>query len=458
MTNNGSQRLGYKWRSSKIFIIFTVTVGLVCEAFLYAFLVPILGYMIEIRLKKDPSRIQGLTAELLSLHGFIAVISAPVIAHLADKVPNRKVPLLIAISGGVVGTLLVAWCPSVCVLFAGRVIQGISGSATWIIGFATLADNVDRQHIGSVMGTVTSFIQAGVTAGPAISGALLELSGYWQAWSVPLALLSLDFGARLLMIDCNEIDTSDSTKRLLPSKKDNTTTSDPHSSSSKTQPAEFEPTAERKASRNFYSTMLTDPRILTGLLNTLVFSILLSAFDTTLPTQLRTAFGWGSLRVGSALLALQIPPLFLNPIAGWMRDRLDLRYLTFVAWCFLGILLWLLGAVTSDHFLSASPRTDKILIFIATILAIGVTSSFVRGADALQLVVVTEQMQAENPNAFGSHGSQSRVFSMLEIAFNIGLMVGPLLSGTVVQTIGFHYMNCILGEHFLCLDEASYGN
>ncbi|KXG50450.1 Major facilitator superfamily domain, general substrate transporter [Penicillium griseofulvum] len=414
---NGSDGLGYKWRSSKIFIISTVTVGLFCEAFLYAFIVPILAYMVETRLKQDPSRIQGLTAELLSLHGFVAMISAPVIAHLADKVPNRKVPLLMAISVSLVGTLLVAWCPSVYVLFAGRVIQGISGSATWIIGFTTLADNIDRQKFGSVMGTVTSFIQAGITTGPAISGALLELSGYWQAWSVPLTLLSLDFGARLLMIDCNEIDTSDSTERLLPSKKDDTLTPDSHSSNSKTQTAESEPTVEYKASRNFYSTILTDPRTLTGLLNTLVFSLILSAFDTTLPTQLRTAFGWGSLRVGSALLALQIPPLFLNPIAGWMRDRFDLRHLTFAGWCLLGILLWLLGVVASDHSLSVSPRTDTLPILFATILGIGVASSFVRGADALQLVVVTEQMQAENPNAFGPHGSQSRHLFLLFLVF-----------------------------------------
>ena len=82
------------------------------EAFLYAFIVPILGYMVETRLKKDPSRVQGLTAELLSLHGLFSVISSPVIAHFADKVSNRKVPLIIAILGSVAGTYLVALCPS----------------------------------------------------------------------------------------------------------------------------------------------------------------------------------------------------------------------------------------------------------------------------------------------------------------------------------------------------------
>lgn len=56
-------------------------------------------------------------------------------------------------------------------------------------------------------------------------------------------------------------------------------------------------------------------------------------------------------------------------------------------------------------------------------------------------------MQAENPDNFGSHGSLSRVFSMLEVAFNTGLMIGPLLSGTAVQAMGFYYTNCVLGEY-----------
>jgi MFS family permease len=271
----------------------------------------------------------------------------------------------------------------VWLLFVGRVIQGLSGSATYIIGFATLVDNFDKRHIGSLMGIVTSFIQAGITTGPVISGALLELSGYWQAWSVPLVLLSLDFGSRVLMIDCNDMKTSESTERLLPSAKTDLITPERQS---ETQPADFEPLGDQKVSRNFYFTMLTDPRILTGLLNTFMFSLILSAFDTTLPTQLRVSFGWGSLRVGSALLALQIPALLLNPIAGWIRDRLGLRLPTSVAWYLLAIFLWLLGEVTSEKFVSESPETDNTSIFNVTILCTGVVATFVRGADALQLV------------------------------------------------------------------------
>lgn len=64
--------------------------------------------MLEVRLGFDPSQTQTLTTAILSIHGFLGIVSAPVIAHFADKTPNRKVPLLIALAGCLVGTVLVA--------------------------------------------------------------------------------------------------------------------------------------------------------------------------------------------------------------------------------------------------------------------------------------------------------------------------------------------------------------
>jgi MFS family permease len=103
---------GYGWRSSEAFIIFTVTLGLYSEAFLYAFIVPILSYMIEVRLRLPPAQTQRFTTALLTTHGFVSIVSAPVVAHFADKTSNRKLPLLIALAGSLVGTFLLAICPS----------------------------------------------------------------------------------------------------------------------------------------------------------------------------------------------------------------------------------------------------------------------------------------------------------------------------------------------------------
>lgn len=56
----------------------------------------------------DPSRTQPLTSSLFTVHGFFGLVSAPIIAHFADKSPNRKIPLLIALAGCFVGTLMIA--------------------------------------------------------------------------------------------------------------------------------------------------------------------------------------------------------------------------------------------------------------------------------------------------------------------------------------------------------------
>lgn len=121
-------RWGYRWRSSTAFILFVVILAQFCggfptnnpsrasnispETFLYSFPVPILSYMLEERLHVDPSQTQNLTTSLLSFHGLIALISAPVIAHYADKSSNRKTPFLISLAGCFVGTIILSLTPS----------------------------------------------------------------------------------------------------------------------------------------------------------------------------------------------------------------------------------------------------------------------------------------------------------------------------------------------------------
>jgi MFS-type transporter involved in bile tolerance (Atg22 family) len=64
--------------------------------------------MIEKRLHVDPSQTQRITTGLLSTHGLISLVLAPVIAHYADNTPNRKIPFLAALAGSLLGVLCVA--------------------------------------------------------------------------------------------------------------------------------------------------------------------------------------------------------------------------------------------------------------------------------------------------------------------------------------------------------------
>lgn len=79
---------------------------------LYGFVVPILPYMLEVRLGQNPAQTQQLTAWLLGIHGFATVIFAPILAHFIDKTSNRRSPLLISLAVAFGGTILVAATPT----------------------------------------------------------------------------------------------------------------------------------------------------------------------------------------------------------------------------------------------------------------------------------------------------------------------------------------------------------
>ncbi|KAE8356229.1 major facilitator superfamily domain-containing protein [Aspergillus coremiiformis] len=452
MDNKGRLPWGYRWRSSKSFIISTIIIALFTETFLYGFVVPILGYMLEDRLRMDPSKTLRMTTVVQTLHGFMSLVSAPVIAHFADRTPNRKVPLLLSLAGSLVGTLLVASTLSIDTLFVGRVLQAVSGSATWIVGFATLSDNISHEQMGKTVGLAMAFVTAGQVSGPMAAGILLELVGYWPTWGAPILVLLLDMIARRLMMERREHHSSPSTKPATRRESEDPERSALLPPSSPDQ----SPTTQLGSSRSFYRTMLSDVRVLASLANTLVFSTIVSAFDATLPLHLRDVFHWNTLSVGMIFLTLQVPSMCLGPLIGWLRDRVGVRVPVTIGWVLMAPLLWLLGVPGEKHFPWASPQTNGEAIFIASLIGIGMVYTLVRGAGTLQLMAVTKVMESKNPKIFGEFGGSSRVFSMTEVAFSLGSMLGPLIAGSLSEVIGYYYMNIILAAISLLLAWATF--
>ncbi|KAL3455733.1 major facilitator superfamily domain-containing protein [Aspergillus heterothallicus] len=429
-----SRPWGYQWRSSQSFIITTATVSLFSETFLFGFIVPILPYMLETRLHLDPSQTQNFTTTLLTVYGVASLISAPFFAHFADKTPSRKIPLLLSLTACACGTILVACAPTVWLLMTGQIFQSLASSSVWIVAFATLADNVDEKNKGKVIGTAMSFIGTGIFAGPMVSGTLLQLLGYWPAWSAALFLLGVDFLARLLMIESKstsreQVEQTDERARLL----------------NGDAPVADDNDADKTPARGFYRIMLSNPQILAGIFNTLIMSVILSAFDTTLPLHVRNLFGWKSLPVGILFFGLQVPSILFGPAIGLLRDRVGLRWPTVIGWTFTVPLLWLMGVPGADLPWGRLVHGGE-AVYVTAVVGIGFAFAFLRGAGTFQMMAVVHDLEAKDPNIFGPYGGNSRLSGLTELPFNIGMIAGPLLSGTISETVGYYWMNTILGE------------
>ncbi|KAF4205490.1 hypothetical protein CNMCM6805_006236 [Aspergillus fumigatiaffinis] len=415
-----------------------------------------LSYMLEVRLNIDPSETQRYTTALLTLHGLVALVVAPPIAHFTDKIPNRKTPFLVSLVASLAGTHLIAIASSVWVLYLGRVIQGVAGSASWIVGYATLADNIRQQDMGKAMGLTMSFSLLGIVTGPTISGTLLQLFGYWTAWTAPLIVLVLNIIVRLVMLESRDSissvpgphavassSSSVSQGAVEPQSQDEASTLLPSSShgysSLNAMPPKVDPSDGPEQRPGFYGVMFREPRILTGAVNLLLYNIITAGFNTTLPLHLRTIFHWESMTVGLTFLGLQLPQVILGPLVGCLRDRLGYRYLTTVGWILLAPLLWLLGVPGSNTFSWSRPETHGKASFFTCIAGTGVMLSLVRGGGALQMTRVMHELQSKDPTFFGDYGASSRLFSLIEIFFNLGLVLGPLLSGLLVEALSFYY-------------------
>ena len=61
------------------------------------------------------------------------------------------------------------------------------------------------------------------------------------------------------------------------------------------------------------------------------------------------------------------------------------------------------------------------------------------------ILAAVRAYESSNPQVFGNKGAGSRVFALVETAFTLGMMLGPLISGSVVAMVGYFYMNVVLG-------------
>lgn len=270
---------------------------------------------------------------------------------------------------------------AVFALFTGRLVQSVASTGLWVVGFATLAENVPAEQLGKIYGFVTIAIGVGTSGGPLVAGVLFDLGGYWVAWSSVLFVIVFDVILRCLMLERSR-DTSEPahTERngqdpereaLLPPSTD----PDPQVSSQ---------AVSEKTGIQFYLCLCSNGRFVGGVVSYFCYAVLTASFDTTLPLHVRDAFHWGSLPAGLLFGAFQGPAVFFSVPVGWLKDRVGTRHPTTIGFALLVPLMWLIGVPGDERFPWAREEEIGSIIYSVAVLCIGIVICLLNGVGMME--------------------------------------------------------------------------
>jgi DHA1 family tetracycline resistance protein-like MFS transporter len=130
---------------------------------------------------------------LISVYAFCVFFAAPGLGALSDRYGRRPV-LLVCLLGSVLGYLVFGIGGALWVLFAGRIIEGITGGSIATL-FAYFADITPREQRTKYFGWMGAVSGAGFVIGPSLGG-LLAKFGYPVPMYVGaiITLLNVVFG------------------------------------------------------------------------------------------------------------------------------------------------------------------------------------------------------------------------------------------------------------------------
>lgn len=190
---------------------------------------------------------------------------------------------------------------------------------------------------------------------------------------------------------------------------------------------------------------LSDPRLLTALLLAFVQATLLATFDATIPTEAQELFNFDSLNAGLLFIALVLPYLVLGPVAGWAVDRYGTKPAAVIGFGYLVPVLILLRLVRSGG-------KAQIIVYCALLALCGLGMGVIGSPSIVEASYVVGKYDKSNPDLFGANGPYAQLYGINSMVFSAGLTVGPLISGSLKDAVGYGNMNLVVAA--LCLVTA----
>jgi predicted MFS family arabinose efflux permease len=346
----------------------------------FATFTDLIAYSVAVPVLPDLGRRLGASPTMIGLlfasFGVtLLTVSIPVGA-VSDRV-GRRAPLaggMLALAGA---TVLFAYADGLPWLFAARLVQGAADGITWVVGFALIADRYGPAERGRVSGIVMSGTSSAIIVGPTIGGWLYEIGGM-RAPFLTVAAMAMLAAIGFFWLD-------------IPSAR-----------------AETEPVP--------IGVVLRSRSVAVCAAVVVAVSATVSMLEPVVPLFLTARLGLGPARIGMVFGSGAVVSTILHPIYGRLADRWGGRPMMIAGLLFVACTLPLLRLIWSY------PSAIAFFVVIWMCMALVITPS---------LTYMAEAVSASGGGSFGVG------YGLYNMAWGVGLLGGPALSGFLYERVGF---------------------
>ncbi|KAJ5980884.1 hypothetical protein N7481_008182 [Penicillium waksmanii] len=375
-------------------------------------------------------------SSLLISEAVTALICSPIFGYVLDVSGTRQGPYLAGLVLLFASMVIFTASRSVLWYTVARILQGGATAMVTVAGFAIVTDAVDKHHLGQMLGYIGTAMTLGFVSGPVLGGVVYSIGGFYAAFGMAFAIITLDLALRLAVIEKKVAErfVSSSDNGVVSPSRDHDHNNQSYGSAQSTPRG---PKPPRPDGSLALFKLLRQPRVLIALWAVIVSAIVASAFDAALTIFVETIFHWDVLGAGLIFIP-GASAAILQPFFGYLTDRLGSRIIAFSSFAILSPTLILLRLVEKNTF----QHKAILCVILATV---GMCIDLGEPALLVELQKVLDDMEAEDPRVFGGQGAVGQAFGLQSMAHFGGFALGPIIGGFVSFHYGWNVMTFSLG-------------
>merc|ERR1711963_782546 len=320
---------------------------------------------------------------------FVQLIANPFVGPLTNRF-GYSIPMFAGFVIMFVSTIIFAFSRSYAVLFIARALQGVGSSCSSVSGMGMLAERYpDDKERGNAMGIALGGLALGVLIGPPFGGIMYQFVGKSAPFIILAFLALFDGGLQLLVL----------------------------------QPQ----VSKKEEEAPSLKTLISDPYILVAAGAITFANMGIAMLEPSLPIFMMDRMNAEKYQLGTAFLPASISYLIGTNLFGPLGHRVGRWLASLVGLYVIGVALMLVPFATSPN----------MLIIPMAFLGFGIGM-----ADSSMMPELGNLVDIRHSSVYGG------VYAIGDIAFCLGFAVGPALSGSLVQGIGFRAM--MIGIAVIC--------